>query len=167
MSTIGTRQESLEPKDQYDRWITANYGGLMKYARRYHRDPHDLLHTVYLRIRDLPHLQAILDGKPWGYHILALFRQAKTGKFARMYKILDHPEVDLPAEDDMTIVFLREYIDLVVRRLPWFDKTLFELRLQGQSMTELAEESGIPIGTIYYSLRKTHKTLKTHFDVHK
>jgi DNA-directed RNA polymerase specialized sigma24 family protein len=157
----------LADKARYDRWIGDNYNGLLKYARRYHRDPHDLLHTVYLKVRDMDHLDRIMDGKPWGYHILSMFRQAKMGKFARMYKLLDYPEVDIPAEDDMTVVFLREYIDLVVRRLPWFDRTLFELRMRGQSMTELAEESGIPIGTIYYSLRKTHKTLKSHFDVHK
>lgn len=82
-----------------------------------------------------------------------------------MYRILDHAPVDLPNEEPDEIVYYREQMDLVVRQLPWFDRTLFELRMSGQSMVNLSKESGIPIGSIYYSLRKTHKEIKTHFDV--
>lgn len=78
---------------------------------------------------------------------------------------MDHAPVDLPNEEPDEIVYYREQMDLVVRQLPWFDRTLFELRMSGQSMVNLSKESGIPIGSIYYSLRKTHKEIKTHFDV--
>jgi RNA polymerase sigma factor (sigma-70 family) len=149
---------------RYDQWIAQNYAGLLKYARRYHKHPHDLLHEVYLRIRKMPHLDRILEGKPWGYHILAMFRQAKMGKFAKTYLILDHVEADVPEVHEVQRVLCREQVDLVLSRLDWFDRTLFQLKLDGQSLTELAEESGISCHTIYYSIRKTTKILKNHFD---
>ena len=150
-------------KRRYDAWIQENYRGLMKYARRYHRCPHDLLHEVYLRIREMAHLDKILDGKPWGYHILAMFRQAKMGKFSKTYKILDHMVIDIPQEHDQVKILCREQVDLVLSRLDWFDKVLFQLKLDGQSLTDLAKESGISCHTIYYSIRKTTKILKHHF----
>lgn len=154
----------MNPKRAYDNWISQNYDGLLTYARRYHKCPNDLLHFVYLRVRELDNLQAILDGKPWGYHILAMFRQAKMGTFKKHYLILDRELPDIADEPSEGKVVEREELDLVLRRLPWFDRTLFELRLRGQNLVELADESGISMHTIYYSIRKTTKILKTHFD---
>ena len=151
-------------KRRYDDWIGENYYGLLKYAKRYHKCPHDLLHEVYLRIRKMDHLDNILNGKPWGYHILSMFRQAKMGKFNKAYKILDHVQVDVPEVHEIQRVLCREQVDLVLCRLDWFDRTLFQLKLDGQSLTDLARESGISCHTIYYSIRKTTRILKEHFD---
>lgn len=156
----------MSAKKTYDDWISTNYDGLLRYAKRYHRHPHDLLHSVYLRIRELPNLQQILDGKPWGYHILAMFRQAKMGTFKKQYQILDIAVPDVAEEIDNRKVLCREELDLVLARLPWFDRTLFELRLEGQNLVDLAKESGISQHTIYYSIRKTTQIIKDHFDVH-
>jgi len=132
----------------------------MVFARRYHRQPHDLLHHVYLRIYQLPNLQEIMDGKPWGYHILALHRQATTGVFAKAYKLLDGVVVDTPAEIETAPMRLREETALILSRLPWFDRTLFEIKLTGYNMHKFAKESKISPHTVYYSLRKTSAILK-------
>ena len=151
-------------KRDYDKWFAENYYGLLKYAKRYHHCPNDLLHEVYVRIRDLKHLPDILNGKPWGYHQLAMYRQAKMGKFAKEYRILEWPAVDVAQVHEQQKIIKREQVDLVLSRLDWFDRTLFQLKLDGQSLTQLADESGISCHTIYYSIRKTTALLKKYFD---
>ena len=86
------------------------------------------------------------------------------GKFNKAYKILDHVQVDVPEVHEIQRVLCREQVDLVLCRLDWFDRTLFQLKLDGQSLTDLARESGISCHTIYYSIRKTTRILKEHFD---
>lgn len=151
---------NCEVKRAYDKWISENYDGLLVYARRYSKHPNDLLHHIYLKIRELPNLNAILTGKPWGYHILSLFRQAKMGEFSKMYRILDSVEHDVAQVSEIHCIILREEVDNVVRQLDFFDRTIFELRLDGYSMTQIAEESKISVHTIYYSLRKTTNILR-------
>jgi hypothetical protein len=152
----------LNSQSRYNIWFSENYDGLFKFARRYHRCPTDLLHTVYLRIIDLPHLDQILDGKPWGYHILALHRQATTGVFAKEYRVLDLAVPEVPDVVDVAPVIRREEVALILSRLPYFDRTLFEIKLSGYNMHQFAKESGISCHTMYYSLRKTARILKEH-----
>lgn len=155
-----TKLQRSSEIEAYDKWISANYDGLMKYAKKYHSSPHDLIHHVYLKIRELPNLQKILDGYIWGYHQVSLFRHAKSGRFNRDYKLLDGNAQDGHVTNDFQLVVLREEVDLVLSQLDFFDRAIFELRMEGESMTTLAKESGISVHTIYYSLRKTTKLLK-------
>jgi hypothetical protein len=69
---------------------------------------------------------------------------------------------NIPLEHDLDKRICLERIDSVIRHLDKFDRTIFELYLQGEEMTQLSKESGIPISTIYLTLSKARQAIKDH-----
>jgi len=85
---------------------------------------------------------------------------ATRGDFKKQYKI-DHEEVEnIPEEHDIDRRIAIEKVDVVLRHLDYFDRTIFELYLRGENMTKLSKESGIPISTIYHTLSQVRQIIK-------
>lgn len=89
-----------------------------------------------------------------------MYNNAKTS-FKKLYATCELFEIDEEPQDKRIAI---EKLDEAVRHLDYFDRTIFELYLRGESMKKLSDESGIPLQTIYSSLKKIRKTIKQFID---
>ena len=140
-------------------YLKKNYSSLVEYARRLTSLPEDLVHHTYLRMIDADffHINDIMTDS---YFKRAMYNNAKTS-FKKLYATCELFEIDEEPQDKRIAI---EKLDEAVRHLDYFDRTIFELYLRGESMKKLSDESGIPLQTIYSSLKKIRKTIKQFID---
>jgi RNA polymerase sigma factor (sigma-70 family) len=140
-------------------WIERRYGYLVAITSRWCSLPNDLVHHVYLRCIDKR-----FPENPEGYFLRACWIECTRGKFKKVYRIEERESLDklqLPSEDDMTKAIQRETLEIWISRLNWFDKNLVQLYIEGYTMKELSEQTGIKAATLYKALERTRNTL-TH-----
>lgn len=125
-------------------------------AQKHTPDAHDLLHHVYLRCRAIPFPENFM-----AYMAVSMFREAKMGQFRKLYRIEEHAPGDVAGDsDELELSIQREHIQLWIDRLSYFDRNVITLYIEGWKMTELANETGIPVGTLYQSIHRTKKQIK-------
>ena len=144
---------------ELDRFISENYQELVRYARKFSSAPEDLVHHTYLKARKAnfvfindPMTDYYLKRSIKNNAIRSDFKQFYTYRTGEIHEIAETP--------DMERRIALEKVDEVLRRLPWFDRTVFELYLSGQNMKEMCLESKIPKSTVYHTLHKVRETLK-------
>jgi RNA polymerase sigma factor (sigma-70 family) len=145
----------VNSKKSWDEFVESNYAYLLKIARRYTADDADLVSHVYLRVIDKR-----FPDKPMGYFCTALFIEATRGQFKKIYRIEERgPLPDIADKDDLQTALRLEQMELFLDRLPFFDKTIARLYIEGYNLADVARESGIQAATIYQSLSRTKKIL--------
>jgi DNA-directed RNA polymerase specialized sigma24 family protein len=153
---------SLSKKKEYKDWITKNYSKLVNVAKRYTEFPFDLVSHVYIRVEKAD-LNKVME-KPFSYFAKAMHIEATRGTFKEMYKqsqpILKEPKFTVA---DLSKSLMREQLEIFTDRLNWFDKTVFKLWLEGNNISQVARESGIPHETLHTSLYRTKKKIKNAF----
>lgn len=142
-------------KEEWNEFLTRNYSKLRYIAKRWTKDPHDLVHHVYLRCLDKEYPE-----NPLGYFVKAMYNEATRGKFKELYKTTDNEPDEQATETDWTKAVQREQLQIIIDRLSWFDRTVFSLYLQGWNMADVSRRSGVGESTLYRSLHITRKTLK-------
>ena len=101
-----------------------------------------------------------LADNPMAYVAVAMFREATRGKFKEIYRIVEGaPHVVRSDEPDITKSMQREEMQLMIDRLSWFDRHVMNLYLDGWKMVEVADKTGIGVGTLYQSLHRSKKTI--------
>ena len=140
-------------------YISRNYNELRRYAGAFTRDPNDLIHHTFVKMHDAGFIY-INDQMTDYYFKRSMKNNATRGDFKKQYKI-DHEQVEnIPEEHDIDRRIAIEKVDVVLRHLDYFDRTIFELYLRGENMTKLSKESGIPISTIYHTLSQVRQIIK-------
>lgn len=142
-----------------DDFIAKNYDNLVRYAAKWNSNANDLVHYVYIKAKNAGFVYINEQMTDW-YLKSAIKNAAMRSTFKNQYTINDNALPDVADQQDFTKVINREKVDLVLRRLSWFDRQVFTLYLEGQNMKQLSEESGIPTSTIYASLKRTRTVLK-------
>ena len=146
----------------HDEWVTANYETLVQVARRYHSCPTDLVSHVYLRVVKQDFSRVMQN--PMGYYTRAMHVEGTMGKFAKLYADpKEHTKEPVAPRPDITLALRREQLQLFIDRLPWFDKQVFVLWLQGWNISQVARESGINQATLHTSLNRTKKKITNAF----
>lgn len=138
-------------------WMERRYGYIVAICSRWCSEPHDLVHHVYLRCIDKN-----FPENPEGYFLRACWMECTRGKFKKLYRLQEHAQLDniqLPTEDDLTQAIRRETLEIWVSRLNYFDKNLIKLYLEGYTMKELSDATGINAATLYKALERTRNTL--------
>lgn len=93
-----------------------------------------------------------------GYAAVAMFREATRGQFKKAYRIREGIRADIAMEEpSMELSLRREMVQMAVDQLAWFDRQIMNLYLAGWKMTEVSEQSGIEVGTLYQSLHRSRK----------
>jgi len=142
-------------------YIDKNYNNLKRYAASFTPDPNDLIHHTFIKMHDAGFVY-INDQMTDHYFKRSMKTNATRGDFKKQYKI-DHEQVEnVPEEHDIDRRICIEKVDVVLRHLDYFDRSIFELYLRGENMTKLSKESGIPISTIYHTLSKVRQTIKNN-----
>jgi len=146
----------VNSKASWDDFITKEYRYLLKIAGRFTAEKHDLVNHVYLRVIDKP-----FPEKPMGYFCTAMYMEATRGKFKSLYTIQETPEGKEPTyEPSLDRPLKLEQLELFIDRLPWFDKMVIRLYLDGHKLSEVAREADIHPATLYQSLHRTKKLLQ-------
>ena len=138
----------------WSEYIEQNYEELLTICKGLTKHPTDLLHYTYLRC---------YSKTPENYeHYFkrALRFNAISKPFLKQFSQTWEELENIPLEYDLDKRICIEKVDTVVRYLDGFDRAIFELYLQGENMTELSRESGIPIATIYHTLSKARQLIK-------
>ena len=144
-----------ENRSKWNKFFAERYKDILRVARKHSRDPNDLVHHTYLRCMDKP-----LADNPMAYVAVAMFREATRGKFKEIYRIVEGaPHVVRSDEPDITKSMQREEMQLMIDRLSWFDRHVMNLYLDGWKMVEVADKTGIGVGTLYQSLHRSKKTI--------
>jgi len=138
---------------------------LVNYAEKLTSQPSDLVHYTYLKAVEADFIY-INDPMTDFYFKRSMSNNAKHKHWLRSTTYTDEQPEDRAEQVDMSKVIQREQIDSIMRHLSWFDRTLFELYLQGQNMHKLSEESGIPSTTVYHRLKKVKEIIKHYYDIH-
>lgn len=124
-------------------------------AKKHAPDAHDLLHHTYMRCVGLEFPDNFM-----GYMAVSMFREATRGQFKRVYHIAENQGVDVAAPDEgMETAMQREYLQIMIDRLNWFDRTILTLYIEGWKLVEIANATGIPVGTLYQSIHKSKKAI--------
>ena len=153
----------MNSKASWDDFVTKEYRYLLKIAGRFTADKHDLVNHVYLRVIDTK-----FPEKPMGYFCTAMYMEATRGKFKSLYNIQETPEGKEPVyEPGMERSLKLEQIELFIDRLPWFDKMVIRLYLDGHKLSEVAREADIHPATLYQSLHRTKKILANAVSIAK
>ena len=142
-----------------DKYITANYDKLVAYAGIYCKDPYDLVSHTYIKVVDAG-FYYVNDYMTEAYLRRAIKINATRGDFKKLYKIEHQELTNIPEEFNIDRRIAIEKIDTILRRLDYFDRTIFELYLMGENMKVLSDESKIPISTIYHTLSKVRQIIK-------
>jgi RNA polymerase sigma factor (sigma-70 family) len=129
----------------------------VEYARNLTSLPEDLVHHTYLRMVDADFFH-INDALTTAYFTRAMRNNARTS-FKKLYATCELFEMDEEPQEKRIAL---EMLDEAVRHLDYFDRTIFELYLRGESMKKLSDESGINLNTIYSSLKKIRRTIKDY-----
>lgn len=129
----------------------------MRYAKKFTRDPIDLVNFTYIKAVDAG-FEYVNDPKADAYFKRGIFGNA--GRLNRKYNTAERVTEDVAEVHDMSRLLLFERLDEAVRLLDKFDRELMDLHLSGANMSKVAEESGVPISTIYHSLAESKKKIK-------
>jgi DNA-directed RNA polymerase specialized sigma24 family protein len=144
---------------EWDIWFEENYADLLSHAKRMSLDSVDLVHHVYLLVREKESVN-----HPWGYMLQIMWREAKSGRFAKLYKTSPELPADVPDErEDLTYALRKEQMQLFVDGMHEFDRIVWHLYNDGYSMVEIAKGSKVPKQTLYNSLNETRKKIKKCF----
>lgn len=146
-------------------YVQDNYNMLVSYAQKLTSQPSDLVHYTYLKAVESDFIY-INDQMTDYYFKKGMKHNARDKYWLRDTTYVDEVPEDVAEHRDMSKVIQREQIDSIMRHLTWFDRTLFELYLQGQNMHKLSEESGIPSTTVYHRLKKVKEVIKHYYDIH-
>ena len=140
----------------WNRYIEENYSHLMEVAEGLTDYPNDLIHFTFLRCYD-----KTPDDKD-RYFKRAMKLNSISTTFRKQFNQVWEEVENIPIEHDLDKRICLERVDTVLRHLDKFDRTIFELYLQGEEMKQLSKESGIPISTIYLTLSKARQAIKDH-----
>jgi DNA-directed RNA polymerase specialized sigma24 family protein len=145
-------------RKDFDAWFAEAYEGLVDSAHGMHRDARDLVHHVYLAV-----LQAappnIMDN-PAGYFHTAMWTQATRGTFKNLYRIYAAPVREVASKNNIAEKIAEEEAMILTCHMPWFDRMVLTLYLDGYNLRQVSRESGIPHNTLYQSLHRTRKKLR-------
>lgn len=152
---------------ELDRYISNNYELLVLYARKYTHSPADLVHHTYIKVREAGF--AYINEPMTDYYMRRSIRNnAIRSSFKDDYTYSDTNISEIAETPDNTRRIQLEQVDAVLRRLDYFDRTIFELYLSGQNMKQLCDESAIPKSTVYHTLHRVRTTLKNMLnDIHR
>lgn len=132
---------------------------MVDYAKRYTSLPEDLVHHTYLQLIDAD-FTYINDVLTESYFKVSMYNNQR-GDFKKLYATCETFEMDEePSEKRIAL----EMLDEAVRHLDYFDRTIFELYLRGESMTKLSNESGINLNTIYCTLNRIRNIVKDYLE---
>ena len=145
-------------------YVQDNYNMLVSYAEKLTSQPSDLVHFTYLKSIEADFIY-INEPMTDYYFKKAMKTNLKDKYWIQETTYTDQEPDDIAEQRDMSKVIQREQIDTIMRHLTWFDRTLFELYLQGQNMHKLSEESGIPSTTVYHRLKKVKAIIKHYYDI--
>ena len=124
-----------------------------------HREPHDLVHHTYTAcIRAIRNGQTIR--KMDAYFGSAMRIQATRGRFKALYTIRDTPCIEIAQKEDISHKIAQEEAMIIARHLPWFDRVVLALYLEGHNLKQIARESGIPANTLYQSVYKSKQRIR-------
>ena len=150
---------SSEARKDFDEWFVKHYEELVHTARRFHDSPRDLVHHTYLQcINALESNQNILENLP-GYFHTSMWNQAQN-LFRKLYEIHETPTDTLVSDYDISEAIKREEAMIMANHLPWFDRTVLSLYLDGWSMAQISRESGINVSVLYESISKSKNKLR-------
>lgn len=138
----------------WNKYIEENYDELLTVCKGLTDNPNDLLHYTFLKCYNK---QA--DNKEH-YFKRALRLNSISRQFLKQFESRHEELTNIPLEFDLDRRICIEKVDTVVRHLDRFDRTVFELYLQGENMKLISKESGIPISTIYLTLSKARQLIK-------
>jgi len=134
---------------------------MVRYAGAMTNLPHDLVHEAYIKIISAQ-FKYQSDPATDYYFKLAIVNTSRTPKWKRSIP-LDCQEIpEITIEFDLDRRECIEKIDEIIRYLDAFDRLVFDLYLQGENMSQLAIQTGIPQRTIYSTLDKVKKIIKDH-----
>lgn len=142
----------------FDKWIRENYTELITIAQSIHPDGRDLVHHTYLRVVKAIHKGSVIKNLP-SYFNRAMFI-ARMDEFGKLYFRGDYPQKELRSTSSVDIKIREDEALLLANHLPWFDRTILELYLDGWSMAEIARESGISADVLYKSISTSKKILR-------
>ncbi|MBI3752117.1 MAG: RNA polymerase sigma factor [Chloroflexi bacterium] len=119
-------------------------------------------HTLVLAWRELPTLRDVDRFDAWLRRLLvhACYREARRGRrFAANVRVLP---VDGPSAPDTTLsVVARDQLERGFRRLPPEQRAVFVFHHHlGLTLPEVAEELGVPLGTVKSRLHYATNTLR-------
>tara|TARA_R110000803_G_scaffold54078_4_gene110690 strand:+ start:3798 stop:4277 length:480 start_codon:yes stop_codon:yes gene_type:complete len=150
--------------ETWNKWFTENYDKLVGIAKRYHKEPYDLVHHVYIRVQRQKDMSKIMIN-PLPYFKRAMYIEATRGKFKSLYIYNDKPEwLDIRQDEPETKHFKLEEIELITDQLNYFDKTVLHIWIDGYNICEVARESGIPHQVLHTSLHRSKKKIKDAID---
>lgn len=141
-----------------DKYIERRYDHLVRYAKKFTRDPIDLVNYTYIKAVDAG-FEYVNEHKADAYFKRGIFGNA--GRLKKKYCTGERLPEDVAEVHDMSRLIMFEELDEAVRLLDKFDRELMDLHLSGANMSKVAEESGVPISTIYHSLAESKKKIKT------
>lgn len=142
----------------FDEWIRANYAELVRIAQSIHPDGKDLVHHTYLKVVKSIHKGSVIKNLP-AYFNRAMFI-ARIDEFGKLYFRADFPQKELHSTSSLDIKIREDEALLLANHLPWFDRTILELYLEGYSMAEISRESGISADVLYKSISTSKKILR-------
>jgi len=154
-------------------WLNHNYDHLALSARNItfgHELAEELLHYSLDELMHKSNLQEILDsGGATFYTVRIMLNQWKstTSPFYRIYR---QPSDEIqegslcyedPAETEEEMSNKMKVIHKELDKLPWYDRTLFEIFYQeGHTMSSLSRETGIPRTSISLTINRVREHLK-------
>lgn len=149
---------SSEARRAFDKWFAEHYDELVVYARNLHRDNRDLVHHTYLRVIRALNSGSVIKNMP-SYFNRAMFI-ARTDDFHKLYFRGDYATKEIAVDSLLNSKIRDEEALLLANHLPWFDRTVLELYLDGWSMAEISRESGISVDVFYKSIQKSKEKLR-------
>lgn len=145
-------------REDFDAWVKENYAELVSIAQGIHPDARDLIHHTYLKVVKAIHRGSIIKNIP-AYFNRAMFI-VRCDSFGKLYHLPDHAQRELQSTSSVDIKIREDEALLLINHLPWFDRTVLGLYLEGWSMAELSRESGISVDVLYKSISTSKKILK-------
>ena len=150
---------SSRAREDFDAWFTESYEELLQTAQAMHPDAYDLVHHTYVSVCQALESNPKIADNFGGYIHTALWKSAQRD-FRKLYHVADAPQKELVSDYDLRDAIRKEEALLMASHLKWFDRKVLELYLEGWSMAEVAEESGISVDVFYKSIQKSKEKLR-------
>ena len=149
---------SFAARRDFDAWFSENYDDLVQTAFALHPDAYDLVHHTYLKIAEGISKGHKVQNLP-GYFHTAMWKHS-ANKFRKLYARGDAPQKELVSDYDLRDAIRKEEALLMANHLKWFDRKVLELYLEGWSMAEVSQESGVSVDVFYKSIQKSKEKLR-------
>ena len=150
---------SFAARRDFDAWFSENYDDLVQTAFALHPDAYDLVHHTYLSVCQALDANPKIADNFGGYVHTALWKSAQRD-FRKLYHVADAPQKELVSDYDLRDAIRKEEALLMANHLKWFDRKVLELYLEGWSMAEVAQESGVSVDVFYKSIQKSKEKLR-------